>query len=148
MADDIVKAEPRESVMNRWVADSVISWAVTSKGAESTKLLLARELKEYAARLAGESPSPVELMLAETAALSWFALRLHEAHFAGASTSGEGITLNQGRYHQSKIDHAHARLMKTLKTLATVRRLAVPAVQVNIARRQVNQQVVTGTPQS
>jgi hypothetical protein len=29
--------------------------------------------------------------------------------------------------------------MSTLKTLATVHRLAVPAVQINVARQQVNQ---------
>lgn len=142
MADDIVKAQPPGSVMETWAAGNLIAWAAGSKSGDKIKETLARELKRYAADLAGESPTPVASMLADTAALCWFTLRLHEAHYAGASTSGDGLTLNQGRYHLAKIDRAHARLMTTLKTLATVRRLAIPAVQVNIADKQVN--VATG----
>lgn len=142
MAQDVVKPQPGESVMNVWAAKSLISWAAGKGAEETTKTNLAGELKRHAAALAGEAPSPVETLLAETAALSWFALRMHEAHFAGASSSGDGMSSHQARHHLSKIDHAHGRLMTTLKTLASVRRLAVPAVQVNIARSQVNQQVV------
>ncbi|MCA1686964.1 MAG: hypothetical protein LC745_13535 [Planctomycetia bacterium] len=141
MADDVVKAQPPGSVMDGWAASHLAAWAAGGKGGDKIKDGLTRDMKRYAAELAGAAPTPVESLLAETAALCWFALRLHEAHFAGASSSGEGMTFNQGRYHLTKIDRAHARLMATLKTLATVRRLAVPAVQVNIARRQVNQQV-------
>jgi len=146
--EDVVKAQPLEFVMNSWAADRLVEWAAGAKATPKTKAALNGELKRYAAELAGDRPTPVEWLLAETAALSWFALRLHEAHYAGASTSGEGMSFNQARYHLSKIDRAHARLMTTLKTLATVRRLTVPAVQVNIARQQVNQQVVAAPPGS
>ncbi len=54
-------------------------------------------------------------------------------------TSGEGLTLVQSDFHQRRIDRTHRRLMSTIKTLATVRRLAVPSVQINVARQQVNQ---------
>jgi hypothetical protein len=36
-----------------------------------------------------------------------------------------------------RVDHAHRRYLATLKVLAVVRRLAVPTLQVNIARQQV-----------
>jgi len=36
------------------------------------------------------------------------------------------------------MDHAHRRYLSALKTLALVRKLAVPVLQVNIARKQVN----------
>ena len=48
------------------------------------------------------------------------------------------------RSHQRRIDRAHRRLLATLKTLATVRRLAVPAVQINLAHQQQIAQLNTG----
>jgi hypothetical protein len=36
------------------------------------------------------------------------------------------------------MDGAHKHYLSSLKTLAVVRKLAVPVLQVNIARRQVN----------
>jgi hypothetical protein len=39
---------------------------------------------------------------------------------------------------QRKIDEAHARFLSPPRTLARVRKLAVPALQLNLARNQVN----------
>ena len=41
-------------------------------------------------------------------------------------------------YLQRCIDWAHKRYLSAIKTLAVVRKLAVPVLQVNIARKQVN----------
>lgn len=40
--------------------------------------------------------------------------------------------------YQRRMDAAHRRYLSALNALATVRKLAVPAIQVNIADRQVN----------
>ncbi len=48
------------------------------------------------------------------------------------------LTLAQGDYHQRRIDRAHRRYLASIKALAQVRRLLTPAVQVNIAERQIN----------
>ena len=93
-------------------------------------------LCNFAAELAGPSPSPVERVLAETAATSWFAFRMHEAQYAGGATSEEGMSLAQSEHAQRRMDRAHRRFLSTLKTLAAVRRLAVPALQINVAHRQ------------
>jgi hypothetical protein len=131
-------------MMDSWAAEALVDWAAgRAEEDRETRRDLERELREYADRLAGASPSPAESLLAETVAMAWFALRMHEAHFFSASTPGGGLTFNQAKFHLTKIDRAHARLMSALKTLATVRRLAVPAVQINVARQQVNQQVVS-----
>jgi hypothetical protein len=86
------------------------------------------ELCGFADELAGPSPSPIERALAETAATSWFAFRLHEAHYAACVTAEGGMTLAQSEHAQRRIDRAHRRYLTTLKTLAAVRRLAVPAL--------------------
>jgi hypothetical protein len=135
--DDIMKATLCERVMDSWVADRLID-LTAAKDAKKTKATLRRELEGLAAELAGPNPTSMELLLAETAALAWFSLRMHEAHFLRASTSEEGLTIQLSDHHQRRIDRAHRRLMATLRTLATVRRLGVPAIQVNVAPRQVN----------
>jgi len=137
VSQDIVKAKPADRIMDNWAVGKLIDWAAGKEGNPKTKASLKEELCEVAAELAGPSPSPVERVLAETAATSWFAYRLHEAHYA-ASVEG-GMTLAQSEHAQRRIDRAHQRLLSTLKTLATVRRLALPALQINVARQQVNQ---------
>jgi hypothetical protein len=52
---------------------------------------------------------------------------------------GQGsLTIKQNDYHQRRMDAAHRRYLSALRTLAVVRKLAVPVLQVNIARKQVN----------
>jgi hypothetical protein len=86
-------------------------------------------------------------VLAETAATSWFAFRLHEAQYAGAVKSDDGMTIAQSEYAQKQMDRTHRRLISTLKTLAAVRRLALPALQLNLAYRQQIAQVHAGGSQ-
>jgi hypothetical protein len=131
-----VKANPTERAMDGWAVRELIAWAAGKGGNEKTKQRLRDELCEVAADLAGPSPSPVERLLAETAATSWFAYRLHEARYADAVASGEGMSLIQSEHAQRRMDRAHRRFLSTVKTLAAVRRLAVPALQINVAHRQ------------
>jgi hypothetical protein len=46
------------------------------------------------------------------------------------------MTLAQSEHSQRRIDRAHRRYLSTLKTLASVRRLALPALQINLVHRQ------------
>jgi hypothetical protein len=48
------------------------------------------------------------------------------------------LTLRQAEFHQKRITMAHNRYLSAIRTLAQVRRLGVPAVQVNIGEQQVN----------
>jgi hypothetical protein len=92
------------------------------------------KLAQVQAELEGPNPTAVEKLLAERAAVCWFLVNRYEERYARA----EGLSIKQAEYHQRRIDAAHRRYLSALKTLATVRKLAVPAIQVNIAKRQVN----------
>jgi hypothetical protein len=107
---------------------------------------LMKEMEGLAVELAGPNPTPVESLLARTAATCWVWMRGYEIQTASAAST---LHVNPGKYDplQRRIDHAHQRMLKTLKTLAEVRRLALPALQINIARRQVNQ-MNAGQPES
>ncbi len=96
--------------------------------------LMARKMAEVAAELAGPDPTPIERLLAERAAFCWHVVH----HYERANAQAGEITLKQADYHQRRIDAAHRRYLTALRTLAAVRKLAVPALQVNIARNQVN----------
>jgi hypothetical protein len=98
---------------------------------------IGRKIAAVQAELEGPDPTPVERLLAERAALCWFLVHWHERSFENATE----LNLIQADFHQRKIDRAHARFLSAVRTLAQVRKLAVPALQVNIAKNQVN---VTG----
>ena len=80
------------------------------------------------------NPTPIERMLAERASLCWHIVNLYESAYANAS----GWNISQADRQHRKIDKAHARFLSAIRTLAQVRKLALPTVQVNIARNQVN----------
>jgi len=48
-----------------------------------------------------------------------------------------GLTIAQSEFHQKRIDRAHRRHLTAAKTLAQIRKMG-PAVQINIAEKQVN----------
>jgi hypothetical protein len=95
---------------------------------------LLRKLAEVQAELEGPDPTPLERLLAERAATCWFLVNWHERTFEDAS----GLSVAQAEYLQRKIDRAHAGFLSAVRALAQVRKLAVPALQMNIARNQVN----------
>jgi hypothetical protein len=136
---DVVKLKQGERMMDRWAASKLIDWAAGKRGNEQTKEAMRGELDELATAIAGPAPSPTERVLADTAATCWFAFRLHEGQYVAGVTSEGGLRLVLSEHDQRRMDRAHRRFLSTIKTLATVRRLAVPAVQINVARQQVNQ---------
>jgi hypothetical protein len=132
-------------MMDNWVVKEIIDWAAGDDGKDETKEHLRQELRTFVANIAGPESSPLERVLAETAATNWFALRMLEARYSASEASGEGMTLPLSEHHQRRIDRTQRRFLEAIKTLATVRRLALPAVQINVARQQFNQ-VNVGDP--
>lgn len=95
---------------------------------------LRKKLDALRAELAGPNPSPLERLLAERIAACWLHLHYLETIYA----SKDSMSLELGNYYQKSIDRAHRRYLSAIKTLVTVRKLALPVLQVNIAEKQVN----------
>jgi hypothetical protein len=95
---------------------------------------LRNKLESLRAEIAGPSPSTLERLLAERIAACWLHLYYLENIYAGK----DNMALELGTYYQKSIDRAHKRYLSAIKTLATVRKLALPVLQVNIAKKQVN----------
>lgn len=98
---------------------------------------IARKCTALTQELAGPTPSPLERLLVERVVLCW--LQLHYAE--GLRLQTKEVTSQQEEFHQRRISKMHTRYLSAIRTLAQVRRLEVPAVQVNIGQQQVN---VTG----
>jgi hypothetical protein len=84
--------------------------------------------------LLGDNPTPVERLLVERVVSCWLQVQDADIRAAGA----KDLSIKQADYHQRRMDSANRRYLAALKALALVRKLAVPALQVNIARKQVN----------
>jgi hypothetical protein len=93
-----------------------------------------RKMDQLRKELAGDKPSILERLLIERIVLCWLSLYDSEVRFAQM----KDLTLKQAAYWQDRIDRAHRRYLTAIKALATIRKLALPALQVNIARKQVN----------
>ena len=93
-----------------------------------------RKMDSLRTELGGLTPSPLERLLVERVVACWLYLYSLETTYAGK----DSMNLELALYYQRCIDRAHKRYLSAIKTLAVVRKLALPVLQVNIARRQVN----------
>jgi hypothetical protein len=94
-----------------------------------------RKLELLRAELLGENPTSVERLLVERAVACW--LQVQDADIRYAQNQGK-LNIKQADYNLRRMDAANRRYLAALKALALVRKLAVPVLQVNIAKRQVN----------
>lgn len=91
------------------------------------------KIADMTSELCGPNPTPLETLLVERVCTCWLTL----AYFEMAYTQGE-FSINQANFHLKRIDGAHRRYLDSIKALATVRKLQLPTVQVNIGEKQVN----------
>jgi hypothetical protein len=108
------------------------------------KEALTRKLELLRDELAGPDPTPVERLLVERIVACWLQVQDADVRYAQA----KDLSPPWGEYYQRRMDRAHRRYLSAIKVLALVRKLALPVLQVNIARKQVNvaaqQQVIAG----
>jgi hypothetical protein len=95
---------------------------------------LTRKLELLRGELAGASPTPLERLLVDRVVTCWLHLHHLEVIYAGK----EGMSLELGSYYQRSLSASQKRYLAAIKTLAAVRKLALPVLQVNIAKKQVN----------
>lgn len=96
---------------------------------------LVRYLEQMRTELDGPAPSPIERRLVDCVATCWLQLSYLEERWARA-LKGDSVATQQ--HLERLLDGAHRRHLMTLKSLAQVRRLTVPVVQLNMANQQVN----------
>jgi hypothetical protein len=95
---------------------------------------LIRKLELLREELAGPDPSPLVRLLVERVVACW--LWVHYAETIAAQ--GLEAPPKWREFYQRWVGHAHRSFLSALRALAQVRKLAMPVLQVNIAREQVN----------
>jgi hypothetical protein len=115
-----------------WLKQTIVRKAAGDHVA--TQEAIARKIESVRAELAGPDATPMERLLAERAALCWMLANWYENSLEGS----DSMSLAPANYHLGKIDRAHSRFLSAVRTLAQVRKLALPTLQLNIARNQVN----------
>ena len=94
-----------------------------------------RKLTAMQEELAGPQPSPLERLLAERIVMCWLHLFYRGNHLR---PDHAGSSLRHAEFHEQRLSKAQARYLAAIRTLAQVRRLGVPTVQINVAEQQVN----------
>jgi hypothetical protein len=98
------------------------------------KEAIPRKLEQLRNDLAGKDLPPLERLLVERIVSCW--LSLHEAELR--FTQDPDLSVHQAVYWQERIDRAQRRYLAAIKTLAVIRKLAPPMLQVNIGQEQLN----------
>jgi len=94
-----------------------------------------RNVARLRAELTRSQDGPVELLLIERILTCWLQVGYADASYAQKAGT---MSLEWSDYFLKRIDRAHRRLLTATKTLATVRKLAQPSVQINVGERQIN----------
>ncbi len=105
-------------------------------GQEFTRAAIQRELDSRRREIGGKAPSPLERLLVDRVVLCW--LQASYADAQHAQRLADGMTFREGEYFQKRCERAQRQLLKAVQTLATVRRLLTPTVQLNVAENQIN----------
>ena len=104
---------------------------------------LRMQIEQVQRDAAGPNPTPLESLLAERIAVCWIQIHIYEVLYA--ATVGKQ-TVDSSFGHQKRIDIVNRRYMAAIKTLAQVRKMQLPTMQialpgstqVNIGEKQVN----------
>jgi hypothetical protein len=103
---------------------------------------LPQELVALRENLARPGDGGLEELLIERVVLAWLTLTTAEYRRAGL-WEGESVALEQAQFWDRRVARLSADFSRACRTLATVRRLLVPAIrQLNIGQSQIN---VAGT---
>ena len=93
--------------------------------------------------LAGPEPSPLERLLVDRIVVAWLEVKRQDGFMA----QFQETSFKQGEYYQRRHERAEKRFHQACKSLAQIRRLQGPMVQLNVADKQINMMAPgTGVP--
>lgn len=131
---DVAPSLARELLDPAKVAERSAVGLYASKDDLLAREAILRVLEQMRSELEGEEPTPLERLLVERVVATWLQVQCYETLYAQNATK---MTMAWGEHHQRRIDRAHNRHLSAIRALAQIRRMG-PAVQVNIAEKQIN----------
>jgi hypothetical protein len=128
------------------LADNAASTLLTCATGEDAfaKEAIERKMEALRKELSGPNPSPLERLTVERAVLCW--LQGYYYDNIEARSRKEASRWPDLLSTQRQAETAQRRYLQALRTLAAIRRLSLPAVQVNVAAAGGQQMVLNGPP--
>jgi hypothetical protein len=93
-----------------------------------------RQVAVLRAELVGPEPSPLECLLVDRIIVNWLEVKKMDRFMA----QFQETSFKQGEYYQRRHERAEKRFHQACKSLAQIRRLQGPMVQLNVADKQIN----------
>jgi hypothetical protein len=115
-------------------ACSALIDSMTSNRAVAVEL--EHECEQNRNQLGYENASALERALIDAVVLAW--LRYADLERRYSNVMKGSISLQQADFWERRLGATQRRYLRAIETLARVRRLAIPAMQVNIGAQQVN----------
>lgn len=119
---------------------SLTSTARQVRDAEHDQLIVREAFRRKQTQMRDElgfqTGTPLERLLIERIVMCWN--HVHHAEVRQAQAYKKGTSLAAGTYYDKCVDRAQKRYLAGIQSLALVRRLQIPAVQVNIGEKQIN----------
>lgn len=97
---------------------------------------LERSLAALKQEVSGPAPSVLERLLAERIAVCWLGVEFAEEELARYNQ--QGGSLAHQRFYEERLDRVQRRYLNAIRSLAQVRRLPAPSIQVNVGSQQLN----------
>ena len=129
---------PPTNVLHSNVERSVLDTLMGTDRQLFARATIEHQLEALRTALLADTSSGLERLLVDRVVLCW--LQCHHADLVVAQRAGPTCPLVQAEFYHRQAERAERRLLRAAKTLATVRRLCSPAVQINVAEeiKQVN----------
>ena len=115
-------------------AERVLLEKITGGDQPNAETIFEERQKLMRRELVGEGATPLEGILIKRISVCWLQAYHADTVFLNTLSNGLSGTESAQKYQ----DRAHKRLLSAVKALAQVRRLQIPAVQVNIGEKQIN----------
>jgi hypothetical protein len=120
--------------MGRYAQDAWLDAAADTN--PLARKALEEQLRELRNGLREAGDSPLERVLIDRLVACWLQANYVDWQHGSLLKKGS-YSFAEGRYDQERQDRAHRRVLQAAKTLATVRRLLSPAVQINVGQNQI-----------
>ena len=115
------------------ITERLLSSAVAGENLAFREAIKER-MRLFRQELAGPNATPLERLLVARIVACWLQVQTADI----AATQATDISMEAQNFHRRRQDSANRRYLAAIKTLATVRKLGLPALQVNIGQNQVN----------
>ena len=139
--EDVAKLRQLLSQPNMWSAfhlshTTALEAIEKTNSTQGTRAILQASYSQLCQDLGITDAPPLEKAIISHVALCWLRLQVIEKQYSGMQAGS--MTLSQGDYWERRLSAAQRRYLRAVETLARLRRLRVPALQVNIGEKQIN----------